>query len=239
MGKIIGGDAMAKRILIVDDEKEMRYLLTTCLQHKEFEIDEAVSGYEALQKLTDKTYDLVLLDIMMPTVDGFEVLKQIRERINTDLPVVLLTALGDTEKVVQGLNLGADDYIVKPFEPRELVARIESVLRRSQRRDQSNKDSFTIYELCIEPEKVRVSYKEEIIPLTKKEFQLLYRLAMHPRRVYSREQLLDLEWGYGYEGDTRTVDAHIKNVREKLKQVNFHKPIIETVWGIGYQMIEE
>jgi DNA-binding response OmpR family regulator len=233
-------EIMSEKILIVDDEKEMRHLLATCLQHQKFEIDEAASGYDALKKLMDTSYDLILLDVMMPTVDGFEVLKQIREKVNKDLPVVLLTALGETEKVVKGLKLGADDYIVKPFEPSELVARIESVLRRSKRGEQTTiEDVFTIHGVCIEPHKVRASYNGQVISLTKKEFNLLFRLASHLGRVYSREQLLELEWGYGYEGDTRTVDAHIKNIREKLKQAHFNKQIIETVWGIGYQMTEE
>jgi DNA-binding response OmpR family regulator len=230
---------MLKRILIVDDEKEMRHLLSNCLQHEEYKIDEASSGNEAIQKLLGTAYDLVLLDIMMPTVSGFEVLKQIRAEVDRVLPVVLLTALGETEKVVQGLTLGADDYIVKPFEPRELVARIESLLRRSNRGEITNKDSFTIHDLYFEPTKVRVSYQGSIIPLTKKEFQLLLRLASHPGRVYSREKLLELEWGHDFEGGTRTVDAHIKNIREKLKQIHFIKLIIETIWGLGYQIVEE
>jgi DNA-binding response OmpR family regulator len=230
---------MSKRILIVDDEKEMRHLLYNCLQHEEYKIDEAASGQEAIQNLLGSFYDLVLLDIMMPIVSGFEVLKQIREEVDQDLPVVLLTALGETDKVVEGLNLGADDYIVKPFEPKELVARIQSVLRRSNRGKTSNTDSFTIHGLDFDTAKVRVSYQGKVLPLTKKEFQLLFRLATHPGRVYSREKLLELEWGYDFEGDTRTVDAHIKNIREKLKQIDFTKPIIETIWGLGYQMIEE
>ncbi|MBU8908025.1 response regulator transcription factor [Desertibacillus haloalkaliphilus] len=228
---------MQKRILIVDDELEMRNLLSICLKPQGYVIEEAVSGYEALQKVMDRTYDLIILDIMMPTVDGFEVLKKIREAIDEELPVILLTALGESEKVVEGLQTGADDYITKPFEPRELVARIESVLRRVNR--DTKKEQFRVHDLQFDLEKMKVAYRGMTIPFTKKEFNLLSRLATNTGRVYSREHLLELEWDDHYGGDTRTVDAHIKNIREKLKQVNFEKRIIETVWGIGYQMIEE
>lgn len=230
---------MENRILIVDDENEMRTLISICLKPHGFLVEEANSGYDALSKLMDHSYDLVILDIMMPTVDGFEVLNKIREVIDKDLPVIMLTALGDSEKVVEGLQTGADDYIVKPFEPRELVARVESILRRSKRGSVSKREQITIHGLVFEPEKVRVTYQSDAIPLTKKEFQLFVRLANNPGRVFSREHLLELEWDDYYEGDTRTVDAHIKNIREKLKKVNFDKTIIETVWGIGYQMVEE
>ncbi|EGL83988.1 two component transcriptional regulator, winged helix family [Caldalkalibacillus thermarum TA2.A1] len=229
---------MAEKILIVDDEKEMRHLLKLCLEQNEYDIDEACSGDEALDKLLYNTYDLVLLDIMMPTVDGFEVLKKIRQDLEEDIPVVLLTALGDTEKVVKGLNLGGDDYIVKPFEPKELVARIASILRRVSNK-RIKKECFTIHDLVFYPDHIRVTYQDRVLPLTKKEFHLLLRLANNPGRVFSREQLLVLEWGHHFDGDTRTVDAHIKNIREKLKQVNFQKSVIETVWGIGYKMVEE
>ncbi|MGO4886540.1 response regulator transcription factor [Anaerobacillus sp. MEB173] len=228
---------MEKRILIVDDEIEMRNLLSICLKPHGYVVEEAVSGYDALQKIMDRSYDLVILDIMMPTVDGFEVLNKIREAIDEELPVILLTALGESEKVVEGLQTGADDYIVKPFEPRELVARIESVLRRSNR--DTKKEQFGVHDLQFDLEQMKVMYQGMTIPLTKKEFNLLTRLASNLGRVYSREHLLELEWDDHYGGDTRTVDAHIKNIREKLKQVDFTKMIIETVWGIGYQMVEE
>jgi len=225
-------------ILIVDDEVQMRQLLTMCLQTKGFDVDEAASGYECLQKLMQKSYDLIILDIMMPHVDGFEVLKQIREKLDKNVPVVMLTALGDTDTVVKGLANGADDYVIKPFEPRELVARIDSVLRRVKREAQQE-DVLLLHGLLFENSNVAVSYKGQKIPLTKKEFRIIYRMAKHPERVYSREQLLELEWGHDYQGDTRTVDAHIKNIREKLNEAGFTKPIIQTVWGIGYQMKAE
>ncbi|UOE96452.1 response regulator transcription factor [Alkalihalobacillus sp. LMS39] len=228
-----------KRILVVDDEQEMRTLLTICLQPHQFLVQEAASGEEAIHILMESTFDLVLLDIMMPGMDGFDVLKEIRQDIDEDLPVILLTALGDSEKIVSGLQLGGDDYIVKPFEPKELVARVEAVLRRTKRKVETSPDSFHIHDLMFYPNKAKVSYLNEAIPLTKKELNLLIRLATNPGRVFSREHLLELEWDDFYEGDQRTVDAHIKNIREKLKSSGYPKAIIETIWGIGYQMIEE
>lgn len=229
---------MVNRVLIVDDEKEMRNLLTICLKPYGYHIDEAQTGFDALQKIMDQKYDLIMLDVMMPTVDGFEVLTNVREMIDKDVPIILLTALGDTERIVEGLQLGADDYIVKPFEPKELVARIQSVLRRAGKLGQRG-DTFKLHELLFEESKLRVSYQGKTIALTKKEYKLLLRLAKNPGRVYSREQLVQLEWDDYYEGDARMIDTHIKNVREKIKACGLTKQMIETVWGIGYQMLEE
>ncbi|RXJ01918.1 DNA-binding response regulator [Anaerobacillus alkaliphilus] len=230
---------MGNRVLIVDDEKEMRKLLTTCLKPYGYMIDEAQDGFDAIEKISNEHYDLVLLDIMMPTLDGFGVLTNIREVLQQDIPIVLLTALGDTDRVVKGLKLGADDYIVKPFEPRVLQARIESVLRRAKKEVPSEGKRFSLHELFFDENKLRVSYLDQPLPLTKKEYKIFVRLAKNPGRVYSREQLVQLEWDDYYEGDARTVDTHIKNVREKLKAVGFTKQIIETVWGIGYQILED
>lgn len=230
---------MGYKVLIVDDEQEMRNLLTVCLKPYGYNIDEAQTGFDALEKVMDQKYDLILLDIMMPTVDGFEVLKNVREMIDKDVPIILLTALGDTDRIVEGLQLGADDYVVKPFEPRELQARIQSVMRRSKKGNKGEEGHFSLHELLFEENKLRVSYSDQPLPLTKKEYKVLLRLAKNPGRVYSREQLVQLEWDDFYEGDARTIDTHIKNVREKLKAVGFTKHIIETVWGIGYQMLED
>ncbi|WP_078553938.1 response regulator transcription factor [Bacillus alkalicellulosilyticus] len=228
-----------KVVLIVDDELEMRKLLSMCLSPDQYSIKEAATGDEALHILMETSIDIVLLDIMMPEKDGFDVLKEIREYIDGDVPVIMLTALGESEKVVEGLQSGADDYIVKPFEPRELLARIESILRRTGRGKQTKGTTYQIHDLVFEMEKARVSFNDTVIPLTKKELNVLHRLAMNPGRVFSREHLLELEWEGFYEGDQRTVDAHIKNIREKLKKCQYTKPIVETVWGIGYQMVEE
>lgn len=228
---------MNDSILLVDDEREMRKLLQICLAANPYQVDEASNGEEAFKKIINNHYNLVILDIMMPEVDGFELLKKLKKEYQEQIPVILLSALGDTERVVKGLNLGADDYIVKPFEPKELVARVESVLRRSKK-VKSNIDTFTIKGLLFNQDSYQVQYKNNVIPLTKKEFQIFCRLANNPGRVYSRDDLLELEWGMLYDGDIRTVDTHIKNIREKLNAVEYNDTIIETVWGIGYKVIE-
>ncbi|WP_096190164.1 response regulator transcription factor [Evansella halocellulosilytica] len=226
---------MSNHILVVDDEQEMRNLLKFCLKTYDFKIDEAANGEEAFDKMMDHSYDLIILDIMMPEKDGFELLKSMQNEIENQVPVILLSALGDTERVVEGLRLGADDYIVKPFEPKELAARVESVLRRFKK---IKLNTYTVEGLLFQPDSFHVSYQNRTIPLTKKEFQIFYRLASHRGRVYSREMLLELEWGIDYEGDNRTVDTHVKNIREKLNEQGYHKTILETVWGVGYKIPE-
>ncbi|SDZ12415.1 two-component system, OmpR family, response regulator ResD [Evansella caseinilytica] len=221
--------------MLVDDEVEMRKLLRVCLPSRHFILEEAANGEEALDKLNRSRYDLMILDIMMPEIDGFELLKTLRSYQDNQIPVIMLTALGDTERVVEGLRLGADDYIVKPFEPKELAARVESVLRRTKNKRQQE-DTFTLKGLDFYPARYQISVNGNALPLTKKEFQIFHRLASNPGRVYSRDHLLELEWGMEYEGDNRTVDTHIKNVREKLKAAGYHEPLIETVWGIGYKI---
>ncbi|MDG5787975.1 response regulator transcription factor [Evansella sp. AB-P1] len=229
---------MEERILLVDDESEMRKLLRVCLSPQGYLLEEAPNGEEALNKITKDHYDIIILDIMMPEMDGFELLKKLRNHLDNQTPVILLTALGDTERVVEGLRIGADDYMVKPFEPKVLIARVQSVLRRSKKINKPN-ETYIVKDLVFQPSRYQVSFNNNVIPLTKKEFQIFQRLSSNRGRVYSREHLLELEWGMDYEGDNRTVDTHIKNIREKLKATNYHEPIIETVWGIGYKVLDE
>lgn len=226
---------MAERVLIVDDEQEMRTLIKLCLSDKTYDVSEATNGAEALEDIRRHHVHLVILDIMMPEVDGFELLKNMREELNSKTPVILLSALGDTERMVKGLQLGADDYVTKPFEPRELNARVESVLRRSFYH-KNPESSFAMGELIFFPNKYEIRYKDKALPLTKKEFSIFHRLAVNPGKVFSREQLLNLEWDMTYEGDLRTVDTHIKNIREKLKSAGHTGKVLETVWGIGYKV---
>lgn len=225
---------IGKTILIVDDESEMRDLIRVCL-FDNYVIEEAKDGEEAISKLENKRVDLVLLDVMMPNMNGLDVIKEmkLRERFK-EIPIIMLTALGESDDIVKGLNLGADDYIVKPFEPTVLLARINSVLRRTDKTE----EVWNVHGLVVHMEKMQVSYNGKILPFTKKEFNLFTRLAQHPGRVYSREQLVELEWDIAFMGDTRNIDAHVKNVREKLKKIGFEKQLIETVWGVGYQFVE-
>lgn len=229
---------MNQTILVVDDEREMRNLLKLCLASEDVDILEAVNGTEAMDLIKNKTVSLVILDIMMPEVDGFELLKMLRTELNEAIPVILLSALGDTERVVQGLKLGADDYIVKPFEPSELQARAESVIRRVNAH-RGEHESFTIQGITIHPKKYIVTFNKHELALTNKEFAILYRLATNPGRIYTREQLLSLEWGMDFGGDTRTVDSHVKNVRVKLNSAGCNRQVIETVWGMGYRINED
>lgn len=225
---------MKKTILICDDEKEMRNLIKVCL-NGHYDTKEAGDGEECLQVLEENTIHLLLLDIMMPEKNGFDVIKEMKKREKfKDIPIITLTALGESDDIVKGLNLGADDYIVKPFEPSVLLARINSVLRRVDKLE----ENLVVHGLNINVEKMQITYNGKVLPLTKKEFHLFTRLAMNPGRVYSREQLVELEWDIAFSGDTRNIDAHIKNIREKLKKIGYEKQIIETVWGIGYQFVE-
>ncbi|KGA96647.1 PhoP family transcriptional regulator [Alkalihalobacillus alcalophilus ATCC 27647 = CGMCC 1.3604] len=226
-----------KNILIIDDEWTMRNLLKIYLSDNEFNIFEASNGVEALEqiKLLSDRCDLVILDLMMPIMDGFEFCQKIR--MTSAIPILMLSARKDLHDKVMGLNLGADDYLVKPFEPEELVARVQALLRRVSYQDKSedNGDLILTNGLQIIFNKRQVFYKNNQITLTAKEFDLLYKLASAPGRVYSREDLLQLIWDDEYIGATRTVDSHIKNIRSKLELAGILEEVITTVWGIGYK----
>ncbi|MEC3420661.1 response regulator transcription factor [Bacillus cereus] len=216
------------RVLVVDDESDMRQLVGMYLDNFGYEWGEAENGKEALKKLETNHYDFVVLDIMMPEMDGLSVCKEIRK--TSDVPIIFLTAKGEEWNRVNGLRMGADDYIVKPFSPGELVARMEAVLRRYTKQEQQEEIQFG--PILINEKSRRIEADGESISLTVKEFDLLYFLCQHTGQVFSREQLLEKVWGYDYAGSTRTVDTHVKTMRLKLGESGNY---IQTVWGVGYK----
>jgi two-component system response regulator ResD len=216
------------KVLLVDDESDMRQLVGMYLDNFGYEWKEALNGKQALHMLDIESFDFVILDIMMPEMDGITVCKEIRK--TSDIPIIFLTAKGEEWNRVNGLRTGADDYIVKPFSPGELIARMEAVLRRYTKYEEQEEMEFG--PIAINEKSRRVEIEGEGISLTVKEFDLLYFLCQHNGQVFSREQLLEKVWGYDYAGSTRTVDTHVKTMRLKLKEQG---NCIQTVWGVGYK----
>ena len=221
---------MAEKILVVDDEKNICELLRLYLVKEGFEVLIAYNGKDAVDIANEQNPSLVLLDIMMPGMDGWEVCKRIREQ--SQVPVIMLTAKGETFDKVMGLELGADDYIVKPFDTKEVVARIKAVLRRYHSDEDDGEVRYDKLSVNITRYELRVDGK--VIDTPPKELELLYHLAKNPNRVFTRDQLLDSVWGYDFSGDSRTVDVHIKRLREKFTNEDTNWSIA-TVWGVGYK----
>lgn len=222
-----------QRILVVDDDRNICEIIRLYLEKEGFEVTIANDGETALKIFRETTPSVVVLDVMMPKMDGFQVCREIR-RVSS-IPVIMLTAKGETFDKVLGLELGADDYMVKPFENKELVARIKAVLRRYEPKD--NADKEIIYpNICVNLTNYELKINGEVIDIPPKELELLYYLATNPNKVFTREQLLETVWGFDYFGDSRTVDVHVKRLREKLelagKNVNWQ---LKTVWGVGYK----
>ena len=224
-------------VLVVDDEKTLVKALTFNLEKEGFRVEQAYDGEEALNKVFSLKPDIVVLDLMLPKVDGFDVCRQIRKK--TDVPIIMLTARGEDIDKVLGLELGADDYLTKPFNSRELVARIKAILRRSIFREEETKKIVQIGNLQVDLLQHRVRLDGKDISLTSKEFALLSFLVANAGNVYSREQLLEQVWGYAYYGDVRTVDVHIRHLREKLERDPGNPNLILTVWGTGYKIRED
>lgn len=227
------------RLLVVDDEDRIRRLLKMYLEREDYVIDEAANGIDALELALANDYDVILLDLMMPGKDGIEVCKELREKKAT--PVIMLTAKGEEVNRVQGFEAGTDDYIVKPFSPREVVLRVKAILRRASKTsylqaEGSTKDVIVFDHLTIDNDAHRVLADGKEVALTPKEYELLYYLAKTPDKVFEREQLLKELWHYEFFGDLRTVDTHIKRLREKLNKVSEDaSKMIVTVWGVGYK----
>jgi two-component system response regulator ResD len=228
------------RILVVDDEERIRRLLKMYLERENYVIEEAEDGNEALEKALANDYDVILLDLMMPGKDGIDVCRELREKKAT--PVIMLTAKGEEVNRVQGFEVGTDDYIVKPFSPREVVLRVKALLRRSSKTtsfvqaETVTKDVIVFPHLTIDNDAHRVLADGQEVSLTPKEYELLFYLAKSPDKVFDREQLLKEVWHYEFFGDLRTVDTHVKRLREKLNKVSEQAAkMIITVWGVGYK----
>ena len=218
------------KIIVVDDDKNICEVIKMYLESSGYNVKVANDGREAQEAFSNYKPDLVLLDVMLPYIDGIDVLKWIRK--DSETPVIMITAKGETFDKVLGLELGADDYIVKPFEPKELMARVKAVLRRYTSEGDS-REALTFDNLVIDINSYNVKYNGQEIKMPPKEFELLHFLASNKNRVFTREQLLCEVWGYDYPGDSRTVDVHVKRLREKIAGGDNWQ--IETVWGVGYK----
>lgn len=222
-----------KTILVVDDEIEMRQLLRIYLQQENYSVEEAANGQEAYEKIITNDFDLMILDVMMPVMDGWETIEKVRKVSN--IPIILLTAKGTVQDKVTGFNIGADDYLVKPFDEDELMVRVKAMLRRAQKEIEN--DEVLKYKGIIVNSSARiVMYLNHTINLTHTEFDLLEALIKHRGKALSREQLVELIWGIEFTGEDRAIDSHIKNLREKLFAIGVDKSLIKTVWGIGYKV---
>lgn len=222
---------MNSLVLVVDDDEHICEVLRLSLESEKFRVEIAFDGADALTKFQGLNPELVILDVMLPKLNGWEVCREIRKTSNT--PILMLTAKGEELDRVLGLELGADDYVLKPFSPRELVARVRAILRRSAPVSPSqNILRFAGLTVDMQGHEVRVG--QEIVPLTPKEFELLSYLAQNPGRVFTRDQLLSNVWGYEYLGDARTIDEHIKRLRQKVESRSDQR-YIKTVWGLGYK----
>lgn len=219
------------KVLIIEDEEKMRELMKIAFKKENFETYEAVDGKQGLSMFKDNEVDIVVLDVMLPEIDGWTVCREIRRSSN--VPIILLTARGEEFDKLFGFELGADDYIVKPFSPKELVARIKALLRRADNRNSDSVHNLQIGEIMINRLSREVIIEDQLINLTNKEYELLYFLATNPKIVFNREQLLLKVWGYEQYGDPRTVDTHIKKLREKLGDYSNY---ITTIWGVGYKL---
>ena len=224
---------MALKILVVDDDKNICELLRLYLEKEGYTVVFAHDGKMALEQFRNENPDFILLDIMLPHLNGWQVCSEIRK--TSTVPIVMLTAKGETSDTITGLELGADDYVTKPFDPKEILARIKAVLRRTSPKDEPEKSNILRFDqltIDLSGYQLTVSGKEVYTP--PKELELLYYLASNPNRVFTRDQLLDAVWSFDYYGDSRTVDVHVKRLREKLEGVS---PLwsLKTVWGVGYK----
>lgn len=219
------------KILVIDDDKNICELIKLYLEKEKYTVFLAHDGLDGIEKFNEVKPDLIILDIMLPGADGWEVCRKIKKE--NDVSIIMLSAKGETFDKVLGLELGADDYIVKPFEPKELLARIKAILRRTSAAEKKD-DEISIYNLNINKTNYVVKVNDKVIEMPPKEFELLYYLASHPNQVLTRNSILESIWSYNFYGDSRTIDVHVKRIREKIESNN-EKWDIKTVWGVGYK----
>lgn len=225
----------SKSVLVVDDEETIREVVRRYLEREGFHVIEAEDGYTALDAIAEVPPDLIVLDLMLPGIDGLTITRQLRMRKGKPIPIIMLTAKGETSDRIRGLDYGADDYVSKPFSPRELISRVHAVLRRSGVSESQQDEKLIFDDLQIDTAARTVKVRGENVTLSVKEFDLLLHFTRNPRRVFSRTQLLDQVWGLDYFGDPSTVTVHIRRLREKIEQVPSNPQYITTVWGVGYK----
>ena len=221
------------KVLIADDNKQIVSILSEYCKKNNFTVSTVFDGEAALKEIEENEFDIILLDVMMPKKDGFDVCREVRTFSN--VPIIMITARGEDYEKIMGLEIGADDYIVKPFSPREIIARINAILRRITPKNDESAKIFIYDNLEIDLNNFTVKINDEIISLTKKEIEILWTLATNQNKVFTRENLLDLIWGFDYFGESRTVDTHIKRLRAKLDNYKHEKWNIKTIWGVGYK----
>ena len=221
------------KVLIADDNKQIVSILSEYCKKNNFTVSTVFDGEAALKEIEENEFDIILLDVMMPKKDGFDVCRQVRTFSN--VPIIMVTARGEDYEKIMGLEIGADDYIVKPFSPGEIIARINAILRRITPKNDESAKIFIYDNLEIDLNNFTVKINDEIISLTKKEIEILWTLATNQNKVFTRENLLDLIWGFDYFGESRTVDTHIKRLRAKLDNYKHEKWNIKTIWGVGYK----
>ncbi|ASQ47838.1 DNA-binding response regulator [Leptotrichia sp. oral taxon 498] len=220
-------------VLIADDNRQIVSIISQYCKKNNFIVSTVFDGESALSEVRNNKFDIVLLDVMMPKKDGFEVCREIRSFSN--VPIIMITARGEDYEKIMGLEIGADDYIVKPFSPGEIIARIHAILRRLSPKENQDKKLFKYDNLEIDLDNFAVKIENEKILLTKKEIEIFWTLATNQNKVFTRENLLDLLWGFDYFGDSRTVDTHIKRLRSKIDNYNHPNWNIKTIWGVGYK----
>ena len=221
------------KVLIADDNKQIVSILSEYCKKNNFIVSTVFNGEDALKEVEENKFDIVLLDVMMPKKDGFDVCREVRKFSN--VPIIMITARGEDYEKIMGLEIGSDDYIVKPFSPGEIIARINAILRRITPKNDDSEKIFSFDNLEIDLNNFTVKINNEIISLTKKEIEILWTLATNQNKVFTRENLLDLIWGFDYFGESRTVDTHIKRLRAKMDNYEHKKWNIKTIWGVGYK----